>query len=272
MPADTALVTGCSGGIGRAAAEAFADEGWTVYATAREEGDLAALDEEFEAVELDVTDGAQCAAAVDRVLSERGHLDCLVNNAGFGQLGAVEDLRPHRLHRQMDVNLYGPHRLIREALPHMREAESGRIVNVSSFLAHVGVPGMGAYGASKAALDAMSEALRREVADFDVEVVLIEPGFVTTDFGDRAMDELAGLDESGAYDDLYGAYDDREFVVEVAGDSPAAVADAVVHAATCSDPAPRVRVGQVSELTHYADFLPDRWQDRVVSLVRRVLR
>ncbi|MFB6134139.1 MAG: SDR family oxidoreductase, partial [Halanaeroarchaeum sp.] len=170
----TVLITGCSSGIGRATAQAYLDEDWTVYATARNEADLGALDEMgAKTRELDVTKPAQCRAVVDEVVDEQGRLDVLVNNAGYAQFGPLEDVPPRDLHAQFDVNVYGPHRLIRAALPHLRGAGEGTIVNISSVTGRIATPGMGAYAGSKFAIEAMSDALRAEVAQFGIDVVVV---------------------------------------------------------------------------------------------------
>jgi NAD(P)-dependent dehydrogenase (short-subunit alcohol dehydrogenase family) len=183
MTDETALITGCSSGIGQSTARHFVDDGWTVYATAREEGDIADLDCRTD--ELDVTSGADIDRVVDRAIEEEGRLDCLVNNAGYGQYGPLEDVPTDELHRQFDVNVYGPHRLTRAVLPHMRDREEGTIVNVTSVAGRVVTPGGGAYSASKFAVEAMSDALRGEIDRFGVDVVLVEPGPVQTGFRDR---------------------------------------------------------------------------------------
>jgi NAD(P)-dependent dehydrogenase (short-subunit alcohol dehydrogenase family) len=269
---ETTLITGCSSGIGRATAEAFLDAGWTVYATARDADDVAGLAEQgAETAELDVTDGADCADAVERVVDEQGGLGCLVNNAGRGQLGAVEDVPPRKLHDQFDVNLYGPHRLVRSALPHMRAAGAGRIVNVSSVFGRVAAPGLGAYCASKSALEALSDALRAEVADHGVDVVVVQPALVTTGFDERSVASIPDSG-SGAYGDIYEAIEDGSAVGDAVAVPPETVAEAVVEAATCSDPEPRYPVGRFARLALLSRYLPDRLVDAGYRAVRAVVR
>jgi NAD(P)-dependent dehydrogenase (short-subunit alcohol dehydrogenase family) len=256
---DTVLVTGCSSGVGRATARAFAREEWTVYAGARTEDDLAALEEAgHEPVELDVTDPDDCARAVAELVEAEGRIDCLVNNAGYAQLGAIEDVQPRKLREQFDTNLYGPHRLIRAALPHMRAAGDGTIVNVSSWIGRVTLPGGGAYAASKAALESLSDALRAEVEEFGVD-----------ELDERAAAELVGLDRSGAYDRLYDLIDDRQ-TLDLAESSPADVADAILQAASCTDPAPRYPVGTIGRLGSRLRHLPPSWVDAIYGVVRRL--
>jgi NAD(P)-dependent dehydrogenase (short-subunit alcohol dehydrogenase family) len=275
MSDETVLITGSSSGIGRATAELFAEEEWVVYATARDEADLAELAERgCETAALDVTRAADVERVLDRIADEQGRLDCLVNNAGYGQHGPLEDVPAAELARQFDVNVYGPHRLTRAALPHMREAGDGTIVNVSSVSGRIAVPGAGAYSASKFALEAMSDALRGEVAGFGVDVVLVEPGPVATAFGERSAAELTeGLDHRR---DVYGwVYEAVEDGSILAGSAPFAAEPrdvaAVIHeAAETTDPHARYPVGDAARYILLARFLPDRLRDLAFRVVRLV--
>jgi len=273
---ETVLITGCSSGIGAATARAFLDADWTVYATARDTDDLEALDEEgCEIAKLDVTDGSQVHDVVDRVIEETGRIDCLLNNAGYATYAPVEDVPLRDVHRQFDVNVYGPHRLIRAVLPHMRERAEGTIVNLSSVNGRMAHPMSGIYSGSKFALEAMSDALRSEVAGFDIDVVLIEPGPVATDFWDRAADEEAipEAERTPAYERFYRAAEDAGAVGSggpIAID-PEAVAGTILNAASCTDPAARYPVGAFARLTLPGRFLPDRWRDRIHRLVVRLV-
>jgi len=274
-PPGTVLITGCSSGVGQATAAAFREAGWTTYATARNLDDLDALAEAgCHTDTLDVTDDADVDRVVDRVVDERGRLDCLVNNAGYGQLGPVEDVPVEAMQRQFDVNVYGPHRLTRAALPVMREGDGGTIVNVSSVSGRVSSPGNGVYAASKFAMEALSDALRTEVSSFDVDVVLVEPGPVDTAFRERAVDEAEEFPRTAAYESLYETLDDYE---TVGGPGPATVsatdvADAIVNAASCTNPDPRYTVGGLARVMSLVRFLPDRWRDRLYRLTLRLAR
>jgi hypothetical protein len=270
----TVLITGCSSGIGRATARAFVDEEWTTYATARDEGDIAALAEAgCETAALDVTDGDAVERVVDRIVDEEGRIDCLVNNAGYGQHGPAEDVPADLFARQFDVNVVGPHRLVREVLPHMRAAEDGTVVNVSSVAGRLAVPGMSAYSASKFALEGYSDALRGEVGRFGVDVSLVEPGPVETSFRDRVDDELAGLARTEAYEWLYDAQEDASLI---SGDSspfastPEEVANTVLEAGVSTDPDPRYVVGGFAKAVLYGRFVPDRVRDRLLGLAGRL--
>ncbi|GAA0292395.1 SDR family oxidoreductase [Halarchaeum salinum] len=267
MTDETVLITGCSSGIGRATAEAFLDEEWTVWATARDESDLAALREAgARTAELDVTKPAQCQQVVEELVAAEGRLDCLVNNAGYGQMGAVEDVPTRRVHKQFDVNVYGPHRLFRAVLPHMREREAGTIVNVSSVVGRLSTPGQGVYAASKFALEALSDALRGEVEPYGIDVALVEPGPVDTGFGARVSEELEPVDASGAYDRVYRFLEGFDTVSDgFATSQPEDVAATILEAASTTQPDARYPVGSAARAMSLARYLPDRLRDRVVN-------
>ena len=268
----TILITGCSSGIGRATAKMFLEEDWLVVATARNPDDVSELEAEgCETLALDVTDSEQVRDVVERTVDMGGGIDCLVNNAGYAQTGPLEDVTLADLHRQFDVNVYGPHRLVRAAVPHMRAQAKGRIVNVSSVLGRLAFAGTGAYSGSKHALEAMSDSLRAEVEEFGIDVVLIEPGTVNSTFHDRTNDELP-RNRTPAYEGLYAILDDAELIV---GDGPLAVApeevaEAILHAGTCPEPPARYPVGPMAEYGLYARYLPDSVRDAVYGFIRKL--
>jgi NAD(P)-dependent dehydrogenase (short-subunit alcohol dehydrogenase family) len=277
----TVLITGCSSGIGRATAREFLDEDWRVYATARNPADIEVLGEEgCEIATLDVTEQDDVDRVVDRIIDEEGHISALVNNAGFGQFGPLEDVPTEQVHRQFDVNVYGPHRLVRAVLPHMRRQEDGTIVNVSSVVGRVSFPGAGVYAGSKFAVEAMTDALRNEVAEYDVDAVLVEPGPVETGFAERAenevsgdADDIPGIERSGAYESFYELFED---VRAVGGDGPGAippsrVAEDIVNAASATKPKARYQPGTVARLSTVARFLPDAWVDGTYGLLRKLV-
>lgn len=269
----TVLITGCSSGIGRATAYAFLDEEWRVYATARNPADIEQLGEAgCDIGTIDVTDPDDVDRVVDRIIEEEGRVDALVNNAGYGQHGPLEDISDDLLRSQFDVNVFGPHRLVREVLPHMREREEGTIVNVSSVAGRLATPGMGAYSASKHAMEGYSDSLRLEVDQFGVDVSVVQPGPVKTSFRERVDDEIGRLDRTAAYEDLYQFQEDAKLF---GADSPLAVhpaevAEAVVEAAVTPDPEPRYVVGRAAQFLIYASYLPDRLRDAVFGAVRKV--
>jgi hypothetical protein len=268
----TVLITGCSSGIGRATAYAFLDEEWRVYATARNPADIQQLGEAgCDIGTLDVTDTEDVERVVDRIIEEEGRIDALVNNAGYGQHGPLEDVDDDLFAKQFEVNVFGPHRLVRAVLPHMREREDGTIVNVSSVAGRLATPGMGAYSASKHAMEGYSDSLRLEVEPFGVDVSVVQPGPVETSFRDRVGDELGRLDRTDAYEDIYEFQEDASLF---GGDSPIAVhpaevAEVIVEAAVTPDPDPRYPVGSVAQAMLLASHLPDPLSDRVFAAVRK---
>ncbi|MBA2347841.1 MAG: SDR family NAD(P)-dependent oxidoreductase [Solirubrobacterales bacterium] len=186
------LITGCSTGIGRATAERLARGGHTVYATARKLEAIADLEAAgCRTLALDVTDEASMQAAVDTVVAEQGAVGALVNNAGYSQSGAVETVAPEDLRRQFETNVFGLVRMCQLVLPSMRGAGRGRIVNISSMGANFTFPGGGVYHSTKYAVEALSDALRFEVKGFGVEVTVIQPGLIRTEFAASAK---AGID------------------------------------------------------------------------------
>lgn len=182
----TALVTGCSGGIGLALARELKSQGYQVFATARQPGDLARLQAEgFGVFALDVNDQQQIDATIAKLSAEQGRLDLLVNNAGYGAIGPVLDISPERLALQFQTNVFAVVAMTKAALPLLQQSH-GTVLNIGSVSASLVTPFAGVYCASKAALHAISEALRMELEPLGVQVVLAVTGAVDTGFADRA--------------------------------------------------------------------------------------
>ncbi|MDE0653247.1 MAG: oxidoreductase [bacterium] len=194
------LITGASAGLGREAAILLAEQGHTVYAGARRVDRLVELaDHGVTAVEMDVTKAADNERAVSRILDNEGRIDVLINNAGFGLYGPVEDIPIDEARYQFEVNLFGLAHLTQFVLPHMRAQGSGRIVNISSMVGKVFTP-MGAwYVATKHALEGWSDCLRLEAAPFGIQVVLIEPGAIHTEFGDVMVALMEKFPDASPY-------------------------------------------------------------------------
>ncbi len=186
----TVLVTGCSSGIGLATARLLRNHGWVVLPTARKREDLDRLQAEgFKPVELDVGDGASVRRAAKEALDHfGGRVGALVNNAGYGQPGAVEDLSREVMRHQFEVNVFGLQELTNLLIPTFREQGYGRIVNISSVVGRVAIPFMGIYAASKWAVEALSDALRVELRGTGIAVALVEPGPIATAFHDNAVE------------------------------------------------------------------------------------
>jgi NADP-dependent 3-hydroxy acid dehydrogenase YdfG len=242
----TVLITGCSSGIGEATAARLVRSGWDVYATARRPETLTTLaDAGCTTLALDVTDEKSMTTAVGAVLEGAGRIDALVNNAGYSQSGALESVDLDDVRRQFETNVFGLLRLTQLVLPTMREQRSGRIVNIGSMGGKLTFPGGGAYHASKHAVEALSDALRFEVAGFGIQVVLIEPGLITTKFDEKVA---AGMPEhEGPYAALKAAVmkstsDVYDGPVARLGGPPEAVAKVIEKALTRKHPRSRYLV------------------------------
>jgi NAD(P)-dependent dehydrogenase (short-subunit alcohol dehydrogenase family) len=186
------LITGCSSGIGWATAVRLARSGWTVYASARRPESISALaDEGCETLALDVTNEQSMRAAVDQIEQAHGAVGVLINNAGYSQSGAIETVPLDAVRRQFETNVFGLVRLTQLVLPRMRGQRWGKIVNIGSMGGRLSFPGGGNYHATKHALEAISDALRFELRGFGIDVILLEPGLIKTEFGDVAAASLA---------------------------------------------------------------------------------
>lgn len=272
-PDKTVLITGCSSGIGRETAEWFNDRGWHVCATARIVDDLQQLKENgCDTYQLDVTDPDEIENIIAQVLADNGQIDCLVNNAGYGQFGPVEEVPTTSLHKQFDVNVYGPHRLTRAVLPHMRERGSGTIINISSVAGRVALPSAGTYCASKHALEALSDALRPELEPYGIDVVVVEPGLVDTRFPQRITEEIDALEQTGAYDWFYRALSKFKSIDGWGKATPPKnVAQTIYQAATVNNPNPRYPVGTTASVGLLTRHVPAAIRDKIFRVLRSVL-
>lgn len=257
QPSKAVLITGCSSGIGHATALRLARSGWSVYATARRPETLSQLkDAGCHTLALDVTDEDSMRAAVAEVERAEGAVGVLINNAGYSQSGAIETVPLEAVRRQFETNVFGLVRLTQLVLPQMRAQRWGKIVNLGSMGGLLTFPGGGHYHATKHALEAVSDALRFEVQGFGIDVVLLEPGLITTDFGDAATASMS--DVSSAPDDPYahfnaavgaittGAY---EGPMRKLGAGPERVAKVIERTITRSRPPARITITPSAKLT-----------------------
>jgi NAD(P)-dependent dehydrogenase (short-subunit alcohol dehydrogenase family) len=257
-PSKAVLITGCSTGIGRASALRLARGGWSVYATARRPESLAELAEAgAHTLALDVTDEHSMHAAVDSVEQAEGAVGILINNAGYSQSGAIETVPLEAVRRQFETNVFGLVRLTQLVLPKMREQRWGKIVNIGSMGGRLSFPGGGHYHATKHALEAISDALRFELRGFGIDVILLEPGLITTEFGDTANASMTGV-ESPAGEDPYahfnatvgavtkGAYDGP---MRAFGAGPDRVAKVIERALSRRRPPARITITPSAKLT-----------------------
>lgn len=195
------LITGATSGIGYQTAEVLAKQGHTVYGAGRQLEKLKDLEKiGVKPLKLDVTDEQSTKEAVETILNNEGRIDVLVNNAGYGSYGAVEDVTLEEAKKQFEVNLFGVARLTQLILPSMRKQKSGRIINISSMGGRVTTYFGAWYHATKYALEAFSDALRMEVKEFGIDVSIIEPGGVKTPWGFIAADHLKESAKGGAYE------------------------------------------------------------------------
>ena len=262
------LITGCSSGIGAATAADLAANGYTVYATARRPETLKELaDKGCRTLALDVTDEGSMAAAVAAVEDAEGSVGVLVNNAGYSQSGAVESIPLDDIRRQFETNVFGLIRMSQLVLPGMRKAGKGRIVNIGSMGGKLTFPGGGSYHATKHAVEAISDAMRFEVQGFGVQVVLIEPGLITTEFAHAAVASTDSLND-GPYADFNakvgavtaGIYESR--LAGLVGGGPDAVAEVIRKAIKSKHPKARYTVTPSATLgILQRQLTPDRLWD-----------
>jgi NAD(P)-dependent dehydrogenase (short-subunit alcohol dehydrogenase family) len=264
------LITGCSTGIGRATAERLAEDGWNVHATARRPEsieDLAGRGMKTHA--LDVTDEGSMEAAVTEIEQE-GAIGALINNAGYSQSGAVETIPMSSVRKQFETNVFGLVRMCQLVLPGMRRAGSGRIVNLSSMGGKLTFPGGGVYHATKHAVEALSDALRFEVREFGIDVVVLEPGLIVTDFGETAASSLAEVEEHGPYADFnadVARVTANAYTGGMArfGAGPEAVAAKIAKALTAGRPSTRYKITPSARVVMgMRRLMSDRMWDRFV--------
>ena len=259
------LLTGASSGIGYATAELLARQGHNVYGAARrveQMESLAAIG--VKTLRLDVTSNESIEAAVAEIIRAEGRIDVLVNNAGYGSYGAVEDVPIDEARRQFEVNLFGLARLVQCVLPHMRRRQSGTIVNVASMGGHFTVCFGAWYHATKYALEAFSDALRMETRPFGIRVAIIEPGAIKTPWGDIAADHLEESARGGAYatQATAAAAVLRRLYHGARLSEPSVVAKAIGRAVNARRPNTRYRVGfGAKPLVLLHTLLPTRWFD-----------
>ena len=262
------LITGASSGIGFDAARSLARQGHRVYAAARRVERMEPLKEDgIVPIRLDVTDEASMEACVQFVLEKEGRIDALVNNAGYGYFGAIENVPLEDARRQVEVNVFGLARLCQLVLPSMRQQGSGRIVNISSIAGKSVLYFGGWYHVSKYAVEAFSDALRMEVKPFGIDVSIIEPGGIKTDWGLIAADHLAETSKGTPYESeglreaatLRKAYSIRLL------SKPSVVTKAISKAVNKRRPRARYRVGfGARTLVFFHALLPARWWDAMM--------
>jgi NADP-dependent 3-hydroxy acid dehydrogenase YdfG len=274
------LITGCSSGIGEATARRLASHGWTVYASARRLESIEPLaDVGCKLLRLDVTDEHTMRAAVETIEREHGAVGVLVNNAGYSQGGPIEQVPLEAVRRQFETNVFGVIALTQLALPAMRAQHWGKVVNVGSMGGRLTLPGGGLYHATKHSLEAISDALRFEVRGFGVDVVLVEPGLITTEFGKTAVATVNEADSGAETSDGNGADPYKKFNTKLAamtagvyegpmrhlGGGPDVVAKAIQKAISRRKAPSRMLLTPSAHLTVLQrKLLPDRLWDAML--------
>lgn len=262
------LITGCSTGIGRATASALVARGYAVYATARRLETLEGL-QGVTALRLDVCDESSMRAAVEKIEREHGAVGVLINNAGFGLEGPVEETPIDDVRRQFETNIIGLVRLTQLVLPGMRAQRRGRIVNIGSMGGRFTFPGGTFYHATKHALESISDGLRYEVRPFGIDVVHVQPGVIATEFGTAAVREIPGMGEGPyasfkqtLFDRMYGAYEGGS---KKRAASPEAAARVIARAVTARRPHTRYRITAMARaLLVVRSLVPDRVWDAMM--------
>lgn len=272
----TALVTGASSGMGEEIARTLHKLGYTVYAAARRTDRLEQLATTgIHALTMDVTDDESITSGIEKIITETGRIDVLVNNAGYGSYGAIEDVSLDEARRQFEVNVFGLGRLTQLVLPHMRAQRSGTIINISSMGGRLTTPLGGWYHATKYAVEALSDALRMETAPFGIDVVVIEPGGIRTEWSGIAADHLEETAEGSAYASQIKAVANsmRSESTNKRQSPPSVIADTVEKIVTARKPRTRYVVGFAAKpLVTLRRILPDRAFDRVISAALGVRR
>lgn len=264
-----ALVTGASSGMGKDFAQRLLAEGYVVYGAARRVERMAAIREAGgHVLTMDVTDDAAMVAAVERIVSEQGRIDVLINNAGYGQYGALEDVGLDDARKQMEVNLFGLSRLTQLVLPHMRARKSGTIFNISSVGGKLATPLGGWYHASKFAVEGYSDALRMEVRPFGIDVVVIEPGGVESEWSGITADEATRISGHGPYAELAAKL--KKMQANQKGAPPKAISDLIVKALKAGTPKTRYHGGAMAgPMLFLRRWLSDRMFDRMILMALR---
>lgn len=249
------IVTGSSSGIGLETALTLARNGYFTYATMRNpEKDAPiknALKKEnlpIKVIQLDVIDDESLKNAIDHVTSEAGRIDVLVNNAGYGLVGALEELTMEEIKAQYETNLFGLVRVIQAVLPTMRKQRSGRIINLSSGAGLFGYPGGSAYVSSKFAVEGLSESMAYELEPFGIRVILIEPGFVQTNFANSMVIAKKAQDPTSPYSQMMQRIAASSSELAKSGSSADLVANVILDAATNPNPRLRYLVGKDVEV------------------------
>ena len=261
-----ALITGASAGIGKETAKLLLKDGFTVYAAARrleKMGDIKQLGGNI--LKMDVSDDTSMVQGVNSIISVEGHIDVLVNNAGYGSYGSLEDTPMSEARYQFEVNVFGLARLCQLIIPYMRKQGSGKILNVSSISGKIGVPHGAWYHGSKFAVEGLSDCLRMELKQFGIDVILIEPGFIKTEWSAIARGNLLKVSGQTAYKDLVVRQAHTMEVGNSDGSDPIVIAKLINKAIHARNPEARYAAGKSAALVLFlTKILSDKMGDKVM--------
>lgn len=261
-----ALVTGASSGIGKETARLLVQYGYTVYGAARRVEKMTELkDVGVQLLAMDVTDDTSMVAGVNKILHAESRIDILVNNAGYGSYGALEDVPISEAKYQFEVNIFGLARLTQLILPTMRKQHSGKIINVSSIGGSFGEPHGSWYHATKFALEGLSDSLRMEVKQFGIDVVVIKPGAILTEWNSIARENLMKVSGNTDYKVLASKHAKMLENTDNRGSQPIVVAKTIVQAAIASRPKTRYATGYGAKLLLFIrSILSDKMFDKAL--------
>lgn len=264
-----ALVTGASSGMGESTAILLSKQGYKVYGAARRTGQMKALESSgISVIALDLTQEESIVNCVETILKKEGRIDILINNAGYGSYGAIEDVPIEEARRQFEVNIFGLARITQLILPGMRKNKYGRIVNISSIGGKVYSPFGAWYHATKHALEGWSDCLRIETKPFGIDVVIVEPGGVNTPWGPIAAENLKNISGKGAYAEKVNkilTFMNKSYASNTLT-APEVLAKVITKAATTKKPKTRYAAGYLAKPSLFMrKWLSDRMFDRIVS-------
>jgi len=265
------LITGASSGIGKETAKILVEKGFTVYGAARRVEKMAELKEAgVKLLSMDVTDDASMVKGVNEILQNEKRIDILINNAGYGSFGALEDVPISEAKYQFEVNIFGLARLTQLALPTMRNQHSGRIINISSIAGSFGEPHGSWYHATKYAVEGLSDCLRMELKQFGIDVVIIKPGPIITEWNQIARENLLKVSGNTDYKVLANKHVKMLSMADKYGSLPIVVAKTIVRAVVSNRPKTRYATGGGAKIILFVrKILSDRMFDRLMlSLLR----
>ena len=265
-----ALITGASSGMGKDFSLRLLDEGYIVYGVARRIERMSDIEGAGgHTIKLDITDDSSIVATVDQIIKEQGRIDVLINNAGYGSYGAIEDVPIEEAKRQFEVNIFGLARLTQLVLPHMRKNNFGKIINISSIGGKIYSPLGGWYHATKHALEGLSDCLRFETKQFGIDVIIIEPGGVESEWGGIALNAAMERSGSTAYSETAKGFKKISETFKNQA-SPKVITDLVMKALRAKKPKTRYSAGTAAKpMLFMRKILSDRMFDKLFYLMMK---